>query len=466
MENSKLVKLLSVLSASEMDGFGAYLAAFHCGEWAPVALYEYLKPFYPAFRAKELGKGSIEKKLGLPHTKGHKRVSNEASKLYGWLLDFLAWQQFHSEENKFEYYRMALQALREKKQEQAFFSLAKRASAWLDEAPASTWKPLNYMKLAHYKYYSTATRKWKTKQASIGEVANQLQRFFDLAHLKYRCELRSRSKALQEEEPIAENYNPKDLARSEQHAVLVGLYSLCERMLENDTDKNYDNFYNAFIHNEKPLDKEDEHVLLSYLINAVARRLPQDEPRWIWQALKLYQYGLDKGVLITDGYLSDLTFHNIIQLACGVRELTWAKLFVEAYAGFLVEEGRESTIKLAQARIAFEEGDFSGPLELLNELEFKDHSFALQSKVLQVQCFYELKEREALEGFVKSFDNFLLRNKVVNKQVMLKASRNFLKALKMLAGGRPRRKIEAALEKYDHLLCKSWLKRKLQSLPE
>ena len=449
-----------------MGSFGAYLKAFHGGEWAPVALYEYLKSFHPTFRAKELEKGRIEKKLGFPYTKGHKRVSNEASKLYSWLLDFLAWQQFRSEENKFEYYLMAMQALREKKQEQAFFSLAKRASAWLDEAPASTWKPLHYMKLAHFKYYSTFTPKWKTEQESIGEAASQLQRFYYLANLKYVCELRSRSRALQEQESIVEKYRLKDPAHSMEHLLVARLYTLCEKMLEHDTDENYHNFYNAFISNKEPLDKEDEHVLLTYLTNAVARRLPRDEPQWIRQALKLYQYGLDKGVLITDGYLSDLTFHNIIQLACGVQELAWAKQFVEAYAGFLVEEGRESTIKLARARIAFEQGDFSVPLELLNELEFKDHSFALQSKVLQVQCFYELKEREALEGFVKSFDNFLLRNKVVNKQVMLKASRNFLKVLKMLAGGRPRRKIEAALEKYDHLVCKSWLKRKVQSLPE
>ena len=466
MKNSKLVKLLSVLSTSEMDGFGAYLKAFHGGEGAPVSLYEYLRPFHPAFPAKELEKGRIEKKLGLPHTNGHKRVSNEASKLYAWLLDFLAWEKFRSEENKFEYFRMLLQSLREKKQEQAFFSVAQKASDWLDEAPASACKPLQYMQLGHSKYYYTPTKKWETRQEGIEEVATQLHHFCYTANLKYVCELRSRARALQEKESIAEKYRLKDLAHSEQHLVLARLYSLCEKMLEHDTDENYQNFYDAFLSNEGLLDKEDEHVLLTYLINAIARRLPRDQEQWGRPAFMLYQHGLDKGVLITDGYLSDITFHNIIQLASGVQELQWAEWFVGVYADFLVAEGRDSTLKLARARIAFEQGDFSKPLELLRELEFKDYSFTLQAKVLQARCFYELGERELLDAFMKSFDLSLLRNKVVNKKGALNAYRNFLKVLKKLADGHSRRKIEAALEKYDHLVCKSWLKCKLQSLPE
>lgn len=467
MENSKLVRLLRTLSPSEVKGFDAYLRAFHAGEEVPIALFGHLRPFYPAFKAKELDKGRIEQELGLAQTEKHKRVSNEASKLYAWLLNFLAWEKFRSEEHKPERYFMAMEALREKKLEQEFFSLAKRTSAWLDKTPASAWKPLHYMRLAHYKYYYTPTQKWKTDNGGIEEAAAQLHHFFNTANLKYLCELRSRARALQEEKGTVERYKLPDAVHSGQVFMLARLYGLCEKMLEKDDDEHFDDFYKAFESNKAPLGKEDEHVLLTYLMNAIARRLPRDQERWAPQAFRLYQRALEKGLLITDGYLSDLTFHNIIQLACGVHDLPWAEQFIEKYAGFLVEEGRDSTIALARARIAFEQADFEQPLELLSGIEFKDHSFSLQAKLIQVRCFYELEEAEALDSFIKSFGLFLLRNKVVNKQGALKAYQNFLKVLKMMAGPKPsRRKIEAEMEKYDQLVCKSWLKSQLESLPE
>ena len=63
MENSKLARLLRTLSPSEVKGFDAYLRAFHAGEEVPIALFGHLRPFYPAFKAKELDKGRIEQEL-------------------------------------------------------------------------------------------------------------------------------------------------------------------------------------------------------------------------------------------------------------------------------------------------------------------------------------------------------------------------------------------------------------------
>lgn len=467
MENSKLAELLRTLNPAEMAGFRAYLRAFHANEEAPLSLFAYLEAFFPAFKAKELEKPYIEKALGLPPSAGNKRVSNEGSKLYGWLLDFLAWQKFRLEENKFEYYLMLMKLLQEKKLEKEFRRTAQKASTWLEGQPAATCRPLQRMQLAHQKYYQTLSNKLKPDNEDIGEAATQLQHFYYTSNLKYWCELRSRSLALQEEEPGFERFGHLEAAGIEQDFVLARLYSLCGKLLKDEKDEDFERFYEAFFANEKPLDKEDEHIFLGYMINFAARRLLQEEQPWQKRAFQLYQYGLGKGALITDGYLSDMTFHNIVHVACGLGELGWAKNFAGQYAGSLVEDGRDSTISLALARIEFEQSNFEGTLELLRGLEFKNYAFAIQAKLLQVRCFYETGADLAFDSLIKSYDTFLSRNKVINKEATLAAYRNFLKILKMLAAGNHSRKqIEAAIDECELMVCKSWLKRKLQSLPE
>ena len=467
MKNSKLVRLLSRLSASEIDGFGAYLRGVHAGEDTPLSFFEYLYSFYPDFEGEGLEKESIAQELGLRTAQSGKRISNLASQVYGWLIDYLAWQKFHSEENKFEYYRMAMEAAREKKLEKEFHHLAGKASEWLDASPASIWLPAQYMRLAHAQYYYTPTKRWKAAMQYLDEATTHLHRFFHTSNLKYFCEMKNRTIALQEDDSRLKKFQSAGAEDFEAGFVLARLYSLCAELLTKDNDENYENFYNAFMSNDKPLGKEDEQVLLKYLINAIARRIPGDEELWMPRAFRLYRYGLARGILIMDGYLTDLAFHNIIHVACGAREMAWAEEFVNAYAEFLVDEGRDSTINLALARIAFERSKFGETLELLNGLVFKSYSFAIQARLLQVRCFYEQGETLAFDSLLKSFDALLSRNKVVNKESTLAAYRNFLKILRMLgSGNHTRQQLEEAIREQEHLVCGAWLKRKVQSLPE
>lgn len=467
MKNTKLARLLRRLSDPEVDEFGAYLRAFYAGEEAPLALFEQLRLFHPNFEAEQLEKSQLAVRLGLRTRQSGKRISNLASQLYGRALDFLAWRKFLAEENKFDYYRLAMEAAREKKLEQEFFQLSCKAEAWLEEAPAGAWRPMQRLRLAHYRYYYTPAQKWQTENRPIEEAAIELQYFSYTAGLKYYCELKSRALAMQEKGGELETYRPAENASIESAFAPARLYALCAQLLDNDTDENYESFYRAFMARAEPLDKEDEHILLGYLINAVARRVPADEKRWAPRAFHLYQHGLERNILITDGYLSDSTFHNIVHLACALQELEWADRFVQTYAGLLVEDGRASTINLALARIAFERSDFDRTLELLMGLEFKNYPFAIQAKLLRVRCYYEKGEGLAFESLLKSYDAFLSRNKVVNKEATLAAFRNFLKILRLMAGGNhSRSQLEQAIGEQDHLVCRHWLEHKVQSLPE
>ncbi len=461
MEDSKLARLFRTLRKEEVERLDAYLRAFHSGRKVPLALFAHLKALHPRLKGKRMQKQYInDEVLGLPPSPDGKRIANEASKLYGWALDFLAWEKFRANE---EEYQLALMELfKERRLEKDFLSTFKKAWRKIKAQPQSMWQALMAMRLYHSRYYHSPTEKLEADEPSIAYAARYLQQFYQLGRERYLCEEQSRHSIL--------NTSPE--AEAEEVVVgkeLLELYRQASRLISRNEATVFQSLKEQLFEYGHLISDEDALILLSYLVNFVAAMLRKGQNHWLGEAFEIYQYEIDRELLLVDGYVTTSKFHNYVQVACELGKVKEAAGFVDKYAPLVFEPARFSAAQLARARIAFQKGAFEETISLLQDVEFRDDAYTLLSKLLQVRSYYECREDYslALPSFIKSFREYLSRNNNLNANT-LAGYRNFLNALNMMIAQRKRSPEEILrwANAQDAIVCKPWLERKLQSLPE
>lgn len=470
MNNTKLVKLLGALSTDDATAFGHYLRAFYPKHEVPQRLFEHLLAFHPDYAPKGKRAGQLDRAyiasvvLGLPPD-SERRVLNESSKLYRWLLQFLASQELLEESETPTLDLLTLRALKRRQCDKDLEAQLKIAESHLMKAPESTWRSLHELQLRHEAYYGLATPKLDPSDDSLHELQRLLVQFYTQAQLRYRCEQLARHSILKTALPSLPLANPAQR--------LHQLYGLVMNLLLADDDQSYHSLKTALVGKEFPIVPEEELALLTYLSNYNARIIKNGDNTTYKQAhyelFELYNVLMERELMAIDGHITAQKFHNVIQIACETKGFDWADRFIEVYAHHLDEAVRDSVLALAEARLSFGRGAFGKALTQLQEVEFKDDGYTLQVKSIQVRAYYELRDEEyydTLLYFIRAFSTALKRNKILNPQTIA-SYHNFLAIIKELLKAKPEDKprLLAQLDEYPSgVVYKTWLIEKIEAI--
>ena len=146
-------------------------------------------------------------------------------------------------------------------------------------------------------------------------------------------------------------------------------------------------------------------------INFCIRQLNSGDKQYIREALDLYRSGLDRKVILEDGFINKYTYNNIMLLALASEEAKWALEFLETYKSFLPPRDRDNAWRYNLATYYFRNKDYNMAQEILREVEFKDTFYNLDARRMLVRIYMDTGETFALDSLLDSFNIYLQRKR-------------------------------------------------------
>jgi hypothetical protein len=144
-------------------------------------------------------------------------------------------------------------------------------------------------------------------------------------------------------------------------------------------------------------------------------RLNQGDETVLNEVFDLYSEALKDDVLLSDGELSPTTFRNIVGIALRAGNYEWTSNFIFEYSKYLNESYRENAVLFNTARLKFYQKDFWGAISFLQQVNYDDVFYNLNSRTLLLAAYFELDEFEVLESQLASFKIFLRRESNLTK---------------------------------------------------
>lgn len=461
MKNSKLIRLLRTFDKKEWKALNDYLIGSYSDHELPLRLFQYLKNFYPSFDDEKLEIEAVTIHLELDK-KDRKRVSNEASKLTGWVEDFLLIKHLNKKHTSNIRQKLLIDIFADRQLGNLFFQEIEKAKKDLDKDLVTPFNLVRLLELNDQYYYNPLNNKYKLKQVGIPEALEQLNLFCSIMTQRYQCELESRAYILQI--PEEERLNS---VKSNKHAfvLLHQLYKDALRLIQDKEENCYFELKGKVMQYGVQFHSSDHFILLGYLINYTAQLIRKNPKKGLVESFNLYKYGIKKGLLIVGGYITEKRFHNIVNVACELNELKWLEDFLQTFQPELVKEWSDDTIKLAEARIAFEKGNFEQVLQILRKIDLIDYAFKLQAKILQIRCYFELSDKywEELHKGIRAFEVLLTRNKVLSIEI-LESCHNFLEIINdLIESTCTKQELEEKIQNKENVIAKTWLEKKIKS---
>jgi hypothetical protein len=134
------------------------------------------------------------------------------------------------------------------------------------------------------------------------------------------------------------------------------------------------------------------------------------------EIFELYKQSLTNDILIVDDKLSPWDYKNIVTIGLRNKEYKWTDAFVENYIGKLPKAEQQNAYTFNRARYFFATRKYDKVLALLQDVEYSDIFYLLDSKTTLMKTYYELGEYQPLQSLKESFRILLRRKKLISEQ--------------------------------------------------
>lgn len=475
MTDSKVYIALTHLSVYELNSFRKYLESpyFNMNEKLLV-----LFDLYASKIRKENKVDLTKEDIWNVIYEGKKYSDPKLRKLNSDLLkvfeEFLAQKTFDN--NRFLKNNLTLRAIRVRKIEKLY----KSTSSSTDRNIEQTYnRSSDYLyakftnekeKLDLYSESEILRKRSKTieNEVNIDVIVKYLDQYYLAEKLKYYVKLLSWKKMISLEQEInhVEELNAMVENGDYENIPPIIIYSTIAKTQLNPDD--VDNYFklkelvNEFI-NFFP--DEDIRSIYDALLGFCVRRVNKGDLAFQEETLNVYKQALEKETIFSNGYITQVTFNNIVFFALRTGEFDWAEHFVEEYKDRLNAKDRASSVAFSLARIEFYKKNYGKVIELLQQVEMNSVVYAFASKTILLFSYYELDEFDALDSFINSFRVYVNREKSfsASKKGHYKNLLKYINKLINLRHGDKEgiKKLREEIENAPGIVSKPWLLQKL-----
>jgi hypothetical protein len=199
---------------------------------------------------------------------------------------------------------------------------------------------------------------------------------------------------------------------------LLIVYRLVVSCLDKPEEEfHFKNLLESLESHSEDLTKTDLRKCYFIAQNYCALKINQGKREYYREMFETFKKIIQKGLLLEEGNLSEGIFKNIVTVGLGVGEFEWIEHFIEEYAAHLPTSTRENARTFNLAYLFFYQKRYSEVIGLLQNVEYNDVVYALGSKIIMIQTYYELDEILPMESLIDSFRIYIRRNKVMSKNL-------------------------------------------------
>lgn len=476
MQKSKLIRLLSLLTALELDRLSAFLKSpyFNTNQHLTLLL-EYLMPFHPTFQHADLTtQGAylyvFKKEVTLMAAK--ETVTKLSSKLLKLTEQFIEQQEMREHDFYAAYFR----------------------KKWFRKRHKSEWEEgaLRDMQVVHSKYqlkdeykaYSeylieyervklVASSEMVAERLDLSRLNQTLDVYYLRAKLECLCHMTNHTLVAGHSYEINELELNNQLLHLRQE--ILGpetiLWKNALRLLQKpESQSRYYELKSGLLDQGQFLSITEKQTFFSYLLHS-ARLTFAPSSDYFLELMELYRQQIKMDCLLVEGYLNPHAFFNIIAVAIRLRNFEWANDFYYQFEGKLDPSAEKSPDMrlLCNSILHFEQKLYTTALDLLNNAFFKDIQSKLSERRLRLKIYLELGYEETFLDHTNTFRKFLSINKSIIPEHHYSWNKSFIHAANLVfkANKNPKKDLEALAQYVEinpTLPEKHWIDSHLQKL--
>ena len=426
MYKSKMIDMLRNFSTKELNKFSDYLASpFFNKDNDLLLFYNHIKKYAPEFEVKKVDKEKLIKK-GIPGLQiTEKKLGYMMSDIVDHVEGFIKYNSYFA--NELEGYCNILRVYNKWENDKLFDQTLRTAKDFLEKDP--------YRNAPYF----------------------------------YSCELINRQKL------VATDYEVRLLKEISDHLrehsyddypSITIYYQILMTFVENDNDEHFGKLKKLLEeHTDKfPLDEAKD--IYAYAQNYTIRKINAGNKTYLREYFNLSKQALEKNLLMVDGYLSPWTYKNIVIAALRAGEFEWTEQFIKSYKNKLNEKFRINAFNYNMGYLLFFKGQYGEALKLINQVEFTDIFYALDSRTMLIKIYYQMDEWDPMQSAIEAFKVYLRRNKTLSENVKVLYT-NFLKYIDKLSRLTKRDKsklneLKEKIEETKQVADLGWLQQKVE----
>lgn len=147
-----------------------------------------------------------------------------------------------------------------------------------------------------------------------------------------------------------------------------------------------------------------------YLTSYCVKKYNKGDIIYRKKALELYKEMDKMGILVIDNMILDSDFNSVVNIAIAEGNLKFAEEFMEKYKNYIDEDFANSAYGLARAKLFFNRKEFDRMFELLNNVEYKDPLYYINSKFLIARAHIENKNIVSAKYIYESLKQYRRSN--------------------------------------------------------
>lgn len=424
-----MIQMLMHFSTKELTRFGEYLESPFFNKDEQVSMfYQYVRKYAPEFESRQLEKERILQK-GIPGLDiNEKKLGYLMSDIVEHIEGFIRYNQHMADD--MEGYVHLLNMYNNWEADKFFEQTLREARTTLDADPYRN-APYFYKAFLLQSELNTFFDRQKKRayDASLQEAANYLDLFYLSTKLKFSCELINRQKL------VASDYTLRLLKEISDHLrdnvyddyPSIGIYyQILMTFVEGENEVHFEKLKNLLTEHTDKFPPSEARDMYAYAQNYTIRKINAGEKQYLRQYFDISKAALEKGLLMVDGDLSPWTYKNLVVAALRVGEFEWAEQFIKSYKSKLNEKFRSNAYNYNLGALMFYKAQYGEALRLINQVEFTDIFYALDTRTMQIKIYYQLDEWDPMQSAIEAFKVYLRRNKTLSDNVKLLYN-NFLK---------------------------------------
>lgn len=435
MKENKFLKLLKTLNQQELKAFHKYLNGLYGKQEKMIQLFNYFFNQLKKRRIVVLPTNDATYDTLFAKRQSVKVVGNLFADLYKYLEEFLRWQKINVDANNYEKDKLQIDIFKERGLDDWFYAKIERAKKNIIKSPHDMWNYLKLFELNHLTYFKFSTEKHKQDTSRLlSEALLNLDDFFIAAKLSYACEIQNKThlnKTNSIDNWLLSYLLQKDLNKIEANPFL-SIYFLIFQLLNNSNVNEYSRLKTEFIQNRHFFSVENQHIILTNLLNFITKKIREGDLEFKKEAFELYKIGVEDKISIINNEIGAVSFFNIINVACSLKETEWAEHFLKNYAIYLNNKDKEEIKKLARSIIYFEKKQFGEVLIQLRDINFKNIFYETRARALIIRSVIEQEmDKSIIQAECDAFSQSLRRNELLT-DTSLTAYKNFVRLTRMI----------------------------------
>jgi len=410
-------ELINLLTPEELNKLESFLnSPYFCSQKTAVVYFAYLKKYYPHISKEVLSAENIsvnvykEKKVN--DAKIRKLISNFAN-----LLDRF-FTQMEIDDNPMRLRFLLMSFLRKRGFEKRFSKkykdiqnerirkFSKDADYYIDQYYLDN--EYYYFNYANYRSENVSIIQSKSDNLDNFFLFTKLHTFNEMVHL----EGSKNKNSFYDRTFLNEinSYIEKNLAKYEQNHpniyIIYTVFKMFETMDDNYLKKLKD-YINA---QEKWFLKKNLMYYYHYITQYFIKKINLGQTEYRKEVFEIYKLMFDKNLFLIDNFITDQEFNNVCNVSLSLNEFDWIEKFIEKYRNNINKDYAKDIYNLAKAKLAFYRKEYEKLFFHLNEVEFSDPMYYINSKILLARVYFEMSNLTSVMYIVGNLRQYLRIN--------------------------------------------------------